>query len=118
MLNRRRLYALGRLKDGERNKTETRYERHLAEQLLASEVLWYRFEHINLRLAKGTFLNVDFAVLAKDSVLEMHDVKGSAFQAAEQSDGRAKMKVAASIYPFRFKLVWPRKGGGWEVEDL
>lgn len=120
------------------NKTESRYERELAVRKLAEDVVWYEFEGVKLRLADNTFLTVDFAVLPalrdewdniirgadgkpKEGVLEMHDVKGSAFQAADQSDGRAKIKVAAGKYPFRFKLVWPRKareGGGWEVEEL
>jgi hypothetical protein len=49
-------------------------------------------------------------------VLEMHEVKGF-----WQDDARVKIKVAASIYPFRFVAVTARAkkhGGGWAVEEF
>ena len=109
-------YALGRLPVGQRNKTETQYEQTLELQKQAGDVLWYRFEGLKLRLADNTFYTPDFAVMRSDGVMELHEVKGF-----WQDDARVKIKVAASIYPFRFVAVKARakkNGGGWEREDF
>lgn len=113
------LRALGRLKTGERNKTEAAYEQHLEAQRRAGEVLWYRFEGIKLRLADNTFLTPDFAVMRADGQMELHDVKGA--RAVFQDDAKVKMKVAADSYPFVFRVAFPRKvkdGGGWDIEVI
>ena len=110
------MYALGRLPVGKMNPTETEYASHLETMKAAGEILWYRFEGIKLRLADQTFLTVDFSVLAKDFVLEMHEVKGFWLD-----DARAKIKIAAAQYPFRFLAVTKKKkkdGGGWAVENF
>jgi hypothetical protein len=114
-----RFRALGRLKVGAMNKTEAAYESDLRDAVGLGDIQWYRFEGVKLRLADNCFLTVDFAVLASDGVLEMHDVKGSRF--IYQDDAKVKMKVAAEMYPFRFKVVFPRSkhdGGGWDIEDV
>ena len=114
MSGQRRFYALGRLKTGERNKTEAAYESALRDAHTLGDILWYKFEGVKLRLADNTFYTPDFAVIAKDGVLECHEVKG--FWA---DDARVKIKVAADLYPFRFKAVkaLPKKaGGGWSEE--
>jgi len=108
------LFALGRLKTGERNRTEQAYEDMLKEMLIAGEILWYKFEGVKLRLADNTFLTVDFSVMNKHNGLEMHEVKGH-----WMDDARVKIKVAAELYPFRFIAAKPkpkRDGGGWEIE--
>ena len=47
----------------------------------------------------------------------MIDVKGS--KAMVTDDARAKMKVAAELYPFVFKVAYPRaKGEGWDIEEI
>lgn len=105
--------ALGRLKTGQRNKTEQAYEDHLEQLRMVGDVLWYRFEGIKLRLADNTFLTVDFAVMAKSGQLEMHEVKGFM-----QEDANVKLKVAASMYPFVFKLIRKAKGGTWNITEI
>lgn len=116
----RNLRALGRLPKGAMNKTEAKYEADVLKPgLMSGEVLWYKFEGIKLRLADNTFLTVDFAVLRSDSVLEMVDVKGGA--AIFMDDARAKMKIAADLYPFPFSVVYPvpkKDGGGWRKEFI
>jgi hypothetical protein len=107
-------FALGRLPAGTMNKTEAAYDAHLWQQHSVGAVLWHKFEGIKLRLADNTFLTVDFAVLPKSGVLEMHECKGGWFQ----DDAKVKVKVAASIYPFRFIVVRKAKGGGWEREEF
>ena len=110
------MYALGRLKVGAMNKTEAAYDAHLAQLQHAGQILWRKFEGLRLRLADNTFYTPDFAVMAADGVIECHEVKGF-----WQDDARAKIKVAADLYPFRFIAVRvkPKKeGGGWEVESF
>lgn len=108
--------ALGRLKTGEMNKTEARYAEHLANLQRALEVTWFKFEGLKLRLAENTFYSPDFVVMTGSYALECHEVKGF-----WTDDARVKIKVAASIYPFRFIAVTkrPKKaGGGWAVEEF
>ena len=108
------MYALGRLKTGSMNKKETAYDSHLAALQHAGQIKWRKFEGLKLRLADNTFYTPDFAVMAADGVIECHEVKGF-----WQDDARAKIKVAADLYPFRFIAVKARtkkSGGGWEVE--
>jgi hypothetical protein len=105
-------FALGRLPVGKMNKTEAAYDQHLWTLRHAGEVLWHKFEGVKLRLADDTFLTVDFAVLPASREFEMHEVKGY-----WQDDARVKIKVAASIYPFKFIAVKKAKGG-WEREEF
>lgn len=111
----KRLQALGRLKTGQMNKTESRFAQLLEAKRLAGEIQWWKFEGIKLRLADNTFLTVDFSVMAADGVLEMWEVKGGYWQ----DDSRAKVKIAADMFPFRFFGAMPKKakdGGGWDIE--
>lgn len=116
-MNRRdATYALGRLKPGTMNKTEAAYASYLDLLRHAGEVLWWRFEGLKLRLADNTFYTPDFAVMARDGVMECHEVKGF-----WRDDARAKIKIAADLFPFRFRAVTARSkkaGGGWDIEDF
>lgn len=114
-----RHYALGRLKPGQMNRTEEAFDLYLDAQRMHGEVLWYRFEGIKLKLADNCHLTVDFAVMAADGVLEMIDVKGS--PAIYSDDAKVKMKMAAKLFPFRFKVAFPiakKLGGGWRIEEV
>jgi hypothetical protein len=109
-------FALGRLPAGTMNKTETRYAAYLADLQASKQILWFKFEAVKLRLADNTFYSPDFLVLTSACALECHEVKGF-----WQDDARVKIKVAASIYPFRFIAVTARakkNGGGWDVEEF
>jgi len=109
-------FALGRLPAGTMNKTEREYAGHLSYLQTLKRILWFKFEGVKLRLADNTFYTPDFAVMPDDCRLEMHEVKGW-----WQDDARVKIKVAASIYPFRFIAVTKRAqkhGGGWEREEF
>lgn len=57
---RKQIQALGRLKTGQMNKTESAYCQHLELRKRAGEIVWYRFEGIKLRLADNTFYTPDF----------------------------------------------------------
>lgn len=116
---RNRHFALGRLKPGQMNQTERLFDVHLDGLKHHGEILWYAFEGVKLKLADSCHLTVDFAVMAADGVLEMIDVKGS--PAIFSDDAKVKMKLAAKLFPFRFKVAFPipkRDGGGWRVEDI
>lgn len=114
-----KMQALGRLPKGHMNKTEGSFAQHLDMEKLANKILWYKFEGIKLMLAANTSITVDFAVLPATGVLEMIDVKGSKHIFTD--DARAKMKVAAAMYPFVFKVAYPipqKEGGGWHIEEI
>lgn len=112
-----RMQALGRMKTGQMNKTEKRFAQMLELERYAGRVKWWKFEGIKLMLAKNTSLTVDFAVLPDTGILTMIDVKGS--KAMVTDDARAKMKIAAELYPFVFKFAYPRaKGEGWDIEEI
>lgn len=113
---KRSFQALGRLKTGKMNKTEASYAYELELRKHSGDVLWYRFEGLKFRLADNTFYTPDFAVMLSTSQLEAHEVKGF-----WQDDARAKIKIAAEMYPIRFVAVMPKKqkdGGGWSVETF
>jgi len=73
----KRLQALGRLRRGQRNKTEAKYEQYLELLRQSGEIQWHKFEGIKLRIGDNCFWTPDFAVMAADGVLELHDTKGS-----------------------------------------
>lgn len=116
MTAQRALQALGRLKVGTMNKTEAAYAATLDARRNAGEVAWFKFEGIKLRLADNTFCTPDFAVMLADGSLEMHEVKGF-----WQDDARAKIKIAADLYPLRFiavRVKAKREGSGWSIEEF
>ncbi|WP_255631108.1 hypothetical protein [Caballeronia sp. dw_19] len=109
-----RMQALGRLPRGRMNKTEAAYViEQLDPQLHAGEILFYRFEAIKLRLADNTFLTVDFPVITAAGELEFREVKGR-----WTDDARAKIKVAAAQFPWRFFAIHRDGRHGWRTEDL
>jgi hypothetical protein len=98
------------------NKTEASYALHLEARKLAGEIHDYWFEQLTLKLTDDTRLTIDFLIQLKDGHLELHDTKGSKF--IYQDDAKVKMKVAASMFPFHFVVVYPRTqklGGGWDL---
>ena len=112
----RRTFALGRLKTGQMNKTEQAYANHLAQLQAVGGILWHRFEGMKFRLADNTFYTPDFAVMKPDGHIELHEVKGY-----WMDDARAKIKIAADMYPFRFialKARAKKDGGGWVVKEF
>lgn len=112
----RHVQALGRLKVGAMNKTEQVYANTLELRRRAGEVVWFKFEGIKFRLADNTFYTPDFIVMLASGALEAHEVKGH-----WQDDARAKIKIAADMYPLQFIAVQPlpkKAGGGWNIEQF
>lgn len=108
----KRMYALGRLKQGQMNKTEKEYGICLELAKQNGEILWYRFEGLKFRLADATFYTPDFAVMLADGTLEAHEVKGF-----WQDDARVKIKIASEMYPIRFIAIKKTKLA-WEIEEF
>lgn len=110
-------YALGRLKTGQKNKTEQAYELEVLKPAMQDgSISWYRFEGVKFRLADNTFYTPDYCVMRSDGTMEMHEVKGF-----WQDDARVKIKVAADMYPLKFIAVKRRakkNGGGWSIEEF
>jgi len=114
-MNKRTL-ALGRMKAGKMNKTEAEYAQRLDALKHAGEIAWYKFEGLRLRLGDGCGYTPDFAVMKSNGLMECHEVKGF-----WRDDARAKIKIAADLYPFRFIAVTKEakcRGGGWKVEEF
>lgn len=109
-------YALGRMKGGRMNRTEQRYAQHLELLRHGKEIIWFKFEAMKFRLADRTWYTPDFCVVTAAGVCECHEVKGYMME-----DAAVKIKTAADIYPFRFKLIKARRvrdGGGFTVKDI
>ncbi len=107
--------ALGRLKQGERNKSEVAYEEQvLKPAITAGEVLWYAFEPFKIRIGANCFYTPDYGVMRRSGQLECHEVKGF-----WTDDARVKIKAAAANMPFQFIAITrasKAKGGGWIEE--
>lgn len=100
--------ALGRLPAGQMNKLESAYAAHLELLKASGDILWWKFEPANLKLAPKTHYRCDFMVLNRDQQIEMHEVKGGYIT----DDANVKIKVAASMYPFAFFII-RKKGHFW-----
>lgn len=112
------MIARGRRRQpGVMNKLEADYARHLEARKHAGEVAWYEFEPVKLKLGNDwkTTILVDFFVMLENGELEAHEVKGGWF--AEHN--RAKLKVAARLFPFRFLVVRrQRVRDPWQYEEV
>jgi hypothetical protein len=94
------------------NKLERDYAQALSILQRAGEIIHWSYESIKLRLADGAFYTPDFMVVTANGDLEIHETKGFMREAA-----RVRLKVAAELHPFRFRLV--RRGkSGWELGDV
>lgn len=105
-------FALGRMKAGKMNKTETAYANYLETQKQFGDVEWYEFEPMNLRLADKCFYTIDFLVMLKNGQLECHEVKGY-----WTDDALVKIKAAAAKFPFKFIAIKLIKGS-WVVREF
>lgn len=69
---------------------------------------------VSLPLANGLRYKVDFLCCHTSGSPKGYEVKGVA-----RAAGIAKLKMAATLYPWiAFRLVTKRKGGGWDIEEV
>ena len=97
--------ARARKLPGVMNKLEQRYAQYLDLQLKAGEIQDWQYETITFKLGHDTRYTPDFPVIAKDDTLEFHETKGFKFAKNMQ-----KLKIAASMFRFKFILVTEEKG--------
>ena len=107
--------ALGRLPMGQMNNIEARYAAVLDAD---TDVVWYAFEAVKLMLAPNTSITIDFFIMRASGLLEAVDLKGA--KGIVTDDGWAKLKIAAALFPWVFKVAIPdaKKDGGWFVEEV
>ena len=117
---RNRTYALGRLKQGEMNKTEKAFAEHLEALKRQGAIVDYWFESVKLKIASNRCDYLpDFLVLKNDSTLELYEVKGA--KAIWTDDSKVKCKVCSDKYPFPLYVVFPKskkEGGGWTYLEI
>lgn len=105
--------AWARPKPGVMNRLESKYAAHLETLKHSGEILMYIYEPFNLRLATKTYYRPDFMVLKKDLSITVAEVKGFWLD-----DSRAKVKIAADKFPFRFVGVTFDRKRGWVEEEF
>lgn len=108
------MYALGRLKSGQMNKTEAEYAQFLEAQKQGGKIKAYWFESYTLKLAQDTRYTPDFMVMTNEGVMQFHEVKGY-----WTDDAKVKVKVASDKFPHQFVIVKKlskKDGGGFSFE--
>lgn len=120
MNSMKRIYGLGRLKQGEMNRTEKAYSDYLLMLKNKGLIQDFWFECVKFKVASNRCEYLpDFLVLRNNGALELHEVKGS--KIVFQDDAKVKCKVCADKYPFPLYIVFPRPkkhGGGWIYEEM
>jgi hypothetical protein len=121
-----RTMALGRMKAGEMNRTETKFSLHLEARKQAGEVIWWGFERFTFKLADDVRLTPDFTALMADGLLVCFEVKGTTTKNLKAGpvkapymldDARIKLKVAAEQIPVVFKIAY-LVAGEWREEEV
>lgn len=98
------------------NKTEAAYADHLEQRRASGEITAWAFERLTVKLAPGSHWRPDFLVQFPDNTVEIHDTKGYV-----EREGLTKLKVAATLVPFRIVVVKrkaKKDGGGWSFEAI
>lgn len=101
---------------GTMNKTEARYADTLTLRKNAGEIEAFWYEAITFKLAPDTRYTPDFMVQLTDGTIELHEVKGFF-----EDHAKVKVKVAAAMFPFAFKIVRAKAkkdGGGWDIKEI
>lgn len=90
-----------------KSKTEAEYHRMLELRQKAGEIVWFKHEAINLKLGDDCRFLVDFFVMKPDGEFLAVEVKGGFIR----PDSLVKIRVAASMFPFRFLMAQKTKEG-------
>jgi len=78
----------------------------------AGEILWHRHEGVTLALGEGARYTIDFFTMLPDGTLQAIEVKG----AYVRPDSLVKLRIAASMFPFRFMMAQKTKDGWTEKQ--
>jgi hypothetical protein len=98
---------------GVMNKTEAEYSTILEAQKRVGQIESYDYEVMTLKIAHDCRLTPDFLVINSLGEIELHEIKGGLIR----EDAAVKLKVAASRFPFRFKLC-QKKGKNWTITEV
>lgn len=111
----KRIFAKATPRKQGMNSLELAYSQHLEAKRLRGEIQQWSWESVKLKLADQTWYCPDFRVITADGTEEFHETKGFM-----REDANVKLKVAAELHPYRFRLVRQlpkRDGGGWELTE-
>ena len=114
---------------GEMSKTELAYSQYLELRKRANEIQDWWYEPLSFRLAKQTNAILDFMILDNDGFITMVDTKGSTkvtrkdgtvdTVAYSMDKSKAKIKIAADMFPFRFVFSWfDKRQGTWMEQEF
>lgn len=105
---------------GTPNKGEAAYGQHLEIQKRAGHIVDYWYEGMTLKLANDTRFTPDYFVINADLEVELHEVKpASSGKFYARDDAKVKLKVCASVFPFRVFVCWPTKDHlHWNREEV
>jgi hypothetical protein len=96
------------------NKTEQARALDLEAMKRNGFILEWWYERWTFKLADDTRYTPDFIVQMPDGTLEVEEVKGF-----WREDARVKVKVFASLYPFRVRgFSRTKAGSSWDVETF
>lgn len=101
------MIARGNLPTSGMNRLEAAWASDLEVRRRVGEIAWFRYEGVTLKLAHDTRYTPDFAVMLANGEMEMHETKGGFMR----EDSFIKIKLAASLFPFRFYLIRRDKSG-------
>lgn len=94
------------------NGTERAYSQLLDSKVNAGRVAEWHYEAVTLKLAPDTRYTPDFLVILPDGTVELHEVKGFM-----RDDANVKIKVAAQMFPFTFRLArWRQRT--WQIDEV
>ena len=97
---------------GQMNGTERAYSLLLDSKVTAGNIAEWHYEALTLKLAYDTRYTPDFLVVLADGSVECHEVKGWM-----REDANVKIKVAAQMFPFTFRLArWRKKT--WQIDEV
>lgn len=95
------------------NQTEKRRAIELEAMKRTGAIASWAYEKITLKLADDTRYTPDFFVVEPDGMIRFEETKGF-----WREDAKVKIKVAASLFPFRFVSLVAAKGGGWTETEF
>lgn len=108
----RQMRSLGRVRSRKVDAAIEAYGEFLAVRRCAGDVLWFRAQPIELRLADETYYGPNFAVMVASGHLEMHHVVDAA-----KNESLTTVKIAAEQFPFRFVVVHRGDSHDWKFEE-
>lgn len=109
---------------GKMNRTEEAFSEWAEHHKLAGLLLGWWFEAVTFKLAEDLRYTPDFMLLEGDLTATFVETKASfinkkgVLQSTARDDSTVKLKMASSLFPFRFKLAVRRPDKTWDVKEI